>query len=62
MKPSSVQLLSYLDPVRYFMTIVRGIFLKGAGWPELWPQFGALLLCGSVILSLAVLNFHKRLD
>ena len=60
--PLPVQLLSYLDPVRYFMTIVRGIFLKGTGFSVLWPQFAALFLYGTVVLTASALRFHKRLD
>jgi ABC-2 type transport system permease protein len=60
--PLAVQALSYLDPVRYFMTIVRGIFLKGTGVSVLWPQLAALLLYGTVILGASALRFHKRLD
>ena len=60
--PLPVQLLSYLDPVRYFMTIVRGIFLKGTGFSVLWPQFAALFLYGTLVLTASALRFHKRLD
>jgi len=60
--PLPVQLLSYLDPVRYFISIVRGIFLKGTGFLELWPQFAALFIYGTVVLSASALRFHKRLD
>ena len=60
--PLSVQYLTYLNPVRYFMEIVRGIFLKGIGLAVLWPQVLALLLIGTVLVGLSVLRFHKRLD
>jgi ABC-2 type transport system permease protein len=60
--PVGVQYLSYLDPMRYFMTIVRGVFLKGTGASVLWPQMLALLAYGLVILGLSALRFHKRLD
>jgi ABC-2 type transport system permease protein len=60
--PVAVQYLSYLDPVRYFITIVRGIFLKGTGISVLWPQLGALLIYGTLILGASALRFHKRLD
>ena len=39
--PLAVQYLTYLNPLRYFMEIVRGIFLKGAGVAVLWPQMAA---------------------
>jgi ABC-2 type transport system permease protein len=60
--PVPVQYLTYLNPVRYFIEIVRGIFLKGSGASTLWPQMLALLIFGVVILTLSVLRFHKRLD
>jgi ABC-2 type transport system permease protein len=60
--PDSVQYLTYLDPVRYFMEIVRGVFLKGSGVSVLWPQMLALAIFGVVILTLSSLRFRKRLD
>jgi ABC-2 type transport system permease protein len=60
--PLAVQYLTYLNPVRYYMEIVRGIFLKGTGVAVLWPQMLALLIFGVTILTLSVLRFHKRLD
>jgi ABC-2 type transport system permease protein len=60
--PEAVQYLTYLNPVRYFIEIVRGIFLKGSGISTLWPQMLALLIFGLAILAGSVLRFHKRLD
>ncbi len=60
--PLPVQWLSLLDPVRYFIQIVRDLFLKGTGISVLWPQMLALLVYGSVILTASALRFHKRLD
>jgi ABC-2 type transport system permease protein len=60
--PLAVQYLTYLNPVRYFMEIVRGIFLKGIGLTVLWPQVMALLVIGTALIGLSVLRFHKRLD
>jgi ABC-2 type transport system permease protein len=60
--PVAVQYLSYLNPIRYFISIVRGIFLKGSGVPALWPDMAALVVYGVLILSLSALRFHKRLD
>jgi ABC-2 type transport system permease protein len=57
-----VQWLSYLDPLRYFISIVRGIFLKGTGIDTLWPEMLAMLVYGIMILSFSALRFHKRLD
>jgi len=59
--PLPVQYLTYLNPLRYFMEIARGLFLKGVGISVLWPQLAALALFGTVILGLSALRFHKRL-
>jgi ABC-2 type transport system permease protein len=60
--PVTVQYLTYLNPLRYFMEIVRGVFLKGVGVAVLWPQILALLIYGVLVLSLSALRFHKSLD
>jgi drug efflux transport system permease protein len=60
--PDAIQYFTYLNPVRYFMEIVRGIFLKGSGVTVLWPQMLALAIFGVVILTLSSLRFRKRLD
>lgn len=60
--PAPIQYLTFLNPVRYFMEIVRGIFLKGSGVDVLWPQMVALAVFGVVILTLSAMRFRKRLD
>jgi ABC-2 type transport system permease protein len=60
--PISIQYLSLLNPVRYFIDIVRGLFLKGSGVSVLWPQMLALAIFGVVILTLSAMRFRKRLD
>ncbi|MBI3814165.1 MAG: ABC transporter permease [Nitrospinae bacterium] len=60
--PTIVQYLTYLNPVRYFIEIVRGIFLKGSGIDVLWPQMAALCILGVSVLTLSALRFHKRMD
>ncbi|HTS47781.1 MAG TPA: hypothetical protein VMH05_07550 [Bryobacteraceae bacterium] len=60
--PVPVQYLTYLDPLRYFMEIVRSIFLKGAGASLLWRDMLALLIYGIAILGLSAARFRKRLD
>jgi len=60
--PDVIRPLTYLIPFRYYLTLVRSIFLKGTGLHELWATALALLACGIVILSLAILRFRKRLD
>lgn len=59
--PRAVQYLTYLIPLRYYLQIVRGIFLKGSGIDILWPQALALATLAAVILTLSALGFSKRL-
>ncbi len=58
--PAVIQPLTYLIPLRYFLVIVRGIFLKGIGVSLLWPQAAALAAWGAIVLSLAVARSRKR--
>ena len=58
--PVVIQVFTYLIPLRYFLIIVRGIFLKGIGLELLWPQAAALAAWGSIVLSLAVARSRKR--
>jgi ABC-2 type transport system permease protein len=60
--PVAVQYLSYLNPLRYFMEIVRGVFLKGVGVEVLWPRMLCLLVYGVTVLGLSAARFHKTLD
>ncbi len=59
--PEWIQWITYAIPLRYFLVIVRGIFLKGVGVDVLWPQMAALLACGLVLIALATLRSSKRL-
>jgi ABC-2 type transport system permease protein len=58
--PQSVQYLTYLNPLRYFIVIVRGIMMKGAGLDVLYPQVLALIVFGLVIFTFSALRFSKR--
>jgi len=57
--PVVVQWLTYLNPFRYFVEIIRGIFLKGIGLGILWPQLLTLLVMGLFTLWLASSRFRK---
>ena len=59
--PVIVQWLTYLNPMRYAMVILRGIFLKGVGMNILWPQVTALAVMGAATLILASRRFRKTL-
>ena len=56
-----IQWVTFLNPLRYFLVILRGLFLKGTGFEILWPQMLALLLMGVGILTLSSMRFQKRL-
>jgi ABC-2 type transport system permease protein len=60
--PLPVQWLTYLNPLRHFLIIIRGIFLKGTGLTVLWPQFVWLAVLGGIVFTGAVGRFQKRLD
>ena len=60
--PKVIQPFTYLIPLRYFLEIVRAVFLKGAGLAELWPQALALFGLGIAIFSLSVIRFRKTLE
>jgi ABC-2 type transport system permease protein len=60
--PTFVQWLTYLNPLRYFLVIIRGIFLKGVGLDVLWPQYLGLAILGTIVFSGAISRFKKRLD
>ena len=60
--PAAVQLITYLNPLRYFLIIIRGIFLKGSGIAILWPQFLALFILGVSVVATSSLRFKKRLN
>lgn len=59
--PRVIQYATYIVPLRYFLVIVRGIFLKGIGLRLLWPQAAALAGWGAAVLSLAVMRSRKRM-
>ena len=58
--PRAIQWVTYAIPLRYYLDILRGIFLKGVGLETLWPQALSLLACGVTILGLAVARSSKR--
>lgn len=59
--PQVVQWLTYVNPMRYYLVIIRGIFLKGIGLEVLWPQMLALLVIGGFSLWLAAKRLRKTL-
>ncbi|HQP91184.1 MAG TPA: ABC transporter permease, partial [Candidatus Omnitrophota bacterium] len=59
--PEIIQWLTLVNPMRYFLTIIRGIFLKGVGIGILWPELIVLLFMGITVISSSVLRFRKRM-
>lgn len=60
--PLVIQYVTYLNPVRYFITIVRGVFLKGTGWEVLWPQLVPIFVMAVVYIACASALFKRRID
>ena len=58
--PQAMQYVTLINPMRYFMEIVRAIMMKGAGVADLVPQIIAIAIYGLIIFSLAVASFQKR--
>lgn len=59
--PTWVQQVTLVNPVRWFMHVLREMFLKGSGFAELWREGLAMLAIGVTVLSLAVVKFNRRL-
>lgn len=59
--PDWLRPLTYLNPLRYFIQILRAVLLRGAGWADLWPQLVALIVLGAAILTFSTLKFRKNL-
>jgi ABC-2 type transport system permease protein len=60
--PHWMQLASYAIPLRYFLVVLRGTYLKGVGFDILWPQMAAMAGIGFFGLTVAILRFHKAVD
>jgi ABC-2 type transport system permease protein len=60
--PTALQWFTNLDPLRFYLVVLRGTFIKGVGLEVLWPQMIAMSILGAATLTLATLRFHKTLD
>jgi ABC-2 type transport system permease protein len=58
--PESIQVLTYLNPVRYYLVVVRGIMMKAAGLDTLYPSIIAMIVFALIVFSFAWLRFSKR--
>lgn len=59
--PSWMQTLTLVNPMRYFIEMVRGIMLKGSGFSDLYEDIIALAIFGPVLFTFSALRFHKRI-
>jgi ABC-2 type transport system permease protein len=57
--PAALQYLTLLDPIRHYLVIVRGVFLRGAGWDALHREILTLLVMGVAVLWFATTRFRK---
>ncbi len=60
--PKVIQYVTYLNPLRYFIAIVRGVFLKGSGWEVLWPQLAPICIMAIVYIAWASALFKRKID
>ncbi len=60
--PRVMQWFTLINPLRYFLVVIRAVFLKGVGIEVLWPQLAAMTALGVGMLTLSVLRFRKSLD
>jgi len=60
--PLALQWFSYINPLRYYLILIRACFLKGVGLAVLWPDLAALAALAAVLLTASVLRFRKSLD
>jgi ABC-2 type transport system permease protein len=59
--PQTIQWFTFLNPLRYFMVVIRGIFLKGVGMDILWVQLLPLAVMGMSVIVFSALKFRKTL-
>jgi len=59
--PRPIQLVTYLVPARYFVAMLKAIYLKGTGVRTLWPEIVLLTVFGLVMVLIANLKFRKKL-
>jgi ABC-2 type transport system permease protein len=58
--PQIFQYFAYANPLRYFMIVVQGIFLKAGGLADLWPEMASMSALGLAMLGLSVFRFRRR--
>jgi ABC-2 type transport system permease protein len=60
--PQVMQWLTYGNPLRYYLVVIRGTFLKGVGINVLWPDLLAMAIIAAALLLISILRFRKSLE
>ena len=60
--PKVLQWFTLINPLRYFLVVIRAVFLKGVGIADLWQSLLAMAVLATAMLTLSVLRFRKSLD
>jgi len=59
--PKAIQPFTYIVPARYFITVLRAVFLKGVGWSMLWTQLLFLVLYAAIVLFFASRKMRQKI-
>jgi len=60
--PESMQIIAYINPMTYFIAIVRGVFLRGVGIVFLWKELGILIIMGTLLFIFSSRRFREGLE
>lgn len=60
--PEFFQRISYINPLRHVLVILRGVYLKGVGFEILWPEMAVMAAFAVLLLTVSVLRFRKSLE
>jgi drug efflux transport system permease protein len=60
--PKVLQWMTYANPLRYYLVVIRGTFLKGVGMSVLWPELAAMAAIAVILLTASILRFRKSLE
>jgi ABC-2 type transport system permease protein len=60
--PQIIQWFTFFNPLRYFMVVIRSIFLKGVGIDVLWTQLLPLAVMGVAVITFSALKFRKMME
>ncbi|OIQ82186.1 inner membrane transport permease YbhR [mine drainage metagenome] len=60
--PRALQWFTLINPLRYFLVVIRSVFLKGVGFAVLWPELGAMALLATTMMLVSVLRFRASLE